>query len=57
MSGKSTNPYGLNIKPRVQPVRPAELNLDGEPGERIVKAAAHRIIARHKKVLKALVDR
>lgn len=57
MQAKPVNLYGLNIKPNRQPIKPAELNLDGEPGERIVKTAAHRVISRHKKVIKALADR
>ncbi|MDC7690513.1 hypothetical protein [Vogesella indigofera] len=54
---KQTNPYGIRIKERSQPVKPVSIPLASEDGSRLVKTAAKRVIARHKKVIKALADR
>ncbi|MCD5360591.1 hypothetical protein [Chromobacterium aquaticum] len=54
---KTAKNYGIVLKMRKGPVKPVELDLSGEPGMRIVKTAAKRVIQRHKKVIKALADR
>ncbi|NHR08655.1 MULTISPECIES: acetyltransferase [Chromobacterium] len=57
MMSKTAKNYGIALKTRKGPVKPVELDLSGEPGVRIVKTAAKRVIQRHKKVIKALADR
>lgn len=49
--------YGIELKPRAGPVRPASMDLSGEPGRRIVMAAAKRVMKTHADVIKALAKR
>jgi hypothetical protein len=49
--------YGIVLKPRTGPVRPADINLTGPEGERVVRSAVRRVLITHQKVIKALAKR
>lgn len=49
--------YGIELKARTGPVRTTPMDLSGEPGRRIVMAAAKRVMAAHTATLKALAKR
>lgn len=49
--------YGIELKPRAGPVRPAPMDLSGGPGRRIVMAAVKRVMVTHATTLKFLSQR
>lgn len=49
--------YGIELKPRGEPVRPIPIDLSGPEGERIVRSAVKRVLETHKDVIKALAKR
>ncbi|MDE1714942.1 hypothetical protein PWG14_20855 (plasmid) [Chromobacterium amazonense] len=49
--------HGVNIKKRTGTVKPVSIDLSNSSGDRVVAVTAKRVIARHKKVIKALADR
>lgn len=49
--------YGIKIKPRVGKVAPKPLDLSSEEGQRLFRESLSRVMATHRKVIKALADR
>lgn len=49
--------YDVEIKEKREKVRPAPMDLSGKEGQRIVMAAAKRVMTTHADVIKALAKR
>lgn len=49
--------YGVELKQKREKVRPAPMDLSGKDGQRVVMAAARRVMATHADVIKALAKR
>jgi hypothetical protein len=52
-----TKNYGIKMKPRSAPQKPASITLTSKEGSRVVRSAAKRVIKTHAAVIKALANR
>ncbi|WP_429949313.1 hypothetical protein ACQYWY_20455 [Comamonas sediminis] len=49
--------YGIEINQKRDKVRPVPMDLSGKDGQRVVMAAAKRVMTTHAEVIKALAKR